>query len=129
MTRRSNKTQSGVSLTGLIFILAIIAAIGLVALQVVPSVTEFIAVKKAVVTAKAAGATPVEIRSSFDKQAEVGYIESISGKDLKILPQDGELEISFAYEKRIPLVGPASLVIDYQGSTAVSRPAQKNPAP
>lgn len=129
MTRRSNKAESGVSLTGLIFILAICAAVGLVALQVVPSVTEFMAVKKAIVAAKAAGSTPAEIRSSFEKRAEVGYITSISGKDLDILPQDGSLEVSFAYEKRIPLIGPASLVIDYEGSTADTPRSRKSPAP
>ena len=30
--------------------------------------------------------------------------------------QDGQTVISFQYEKRIPLFGPASLVIDYRGS-------------
>jgi hypothetical protein len=28
------------------------------------------------------------------------------------------VEVSFAYQKKIPLVGPASLLIDYEGSTA-----------
>lgn len=117
MKSRSNLKQAGVSLTGLIFILAIIGVIAVIGMKVFPTVTEYMAIKKAIVAAKSAGATPAEVRSSFDKQAEVGYIDSISGKDLEIVPQNGAMEVSFAYEKKIPLVGPASLLIDYQGST------------
>jgi hypothetical protein len=124
MKSRSNQKQAGVSLTGLIFLLAILGAIAVLAMKIVPTVTEFMAVKRAIVTAKSAGSTPAEVRASFDKQADVGYIDSISGKDLEIIPQNGVMEISFAYEKRIPLVGPASLLLDYQGSTASKRNAK-----
>jgi hypothetical protein len=124
MKSRSNQKQTGVSLTGLIFILAILGAVAVLAMKIVPTVTEFMAVKKAIVTAKAAGSTPAEVRASFDKQADVGYIDSISGKDLEIVPQNGVMEVSFAYEKRIPLVGPASLLLDYQGSTVSKRSAK-----
>jgi hypothetical protein len=124
MKSRSNQKQMGVSLTGLIFILAILGALAVLAMKIVPTVTEFMAIKKAIVTAKSAGSTPAEVRSSFDKQADVGYIDSISGKDLEIVPQNGVMEVSFAYEKRIPLVGPASLLLDYQGSTAPKRSAK-----
>lgn len=125
MKLRSNQKQAGVSLTGLIFILAIVSVIGVLGMKIVPTVSEYMAIKKAIVSAKSAGSTPAEVRSSFDKHADTGYIDSISGKDLEIVPQDGIMEVSFAYEKRIPLVGPASLVIDYQGSTTPKR--SKNP--
>jgi hypothetical protein len=115
-------------LTGLIFILAIISVIAVIGMKVVPTVTEYMAIKKAIVTAKAAGTTPAEVRSSFDKQAEVGYIDSIGSKDLEIIPQNGVMEVSFAYEKRIPLVGPASLLIDYHGSTMDKRSAKSRAA-
>jgi hypothetical protein len=124
MKSRSNQKQAGVSLTGLIFILAIVGMIAVLGMKIVPTATEYMAIKKAIVTAKSAGSTPAEIRTSFDKQAEVGYIESISGKDLEIGAENGDVEVSFAYEKRIPLVGPASLLIDYQGSTTAKRSAK-----
>ncbi len=124
MKSRSNRKQAGVSLTGLIFTLAIIGVIAVLGMKIVPTVTEYMSIKKAIVAAKSAGSTPAEVRSSFDKQAEVGYIDSISGKDLEIVPQNGAMEVSFAYEKRIPLVGPATLLIDYQGSTMAQRGAK-----
>jgi hypothetical protein len=86
--------------------------------KVVPTVVEYNSIKKAIVSAKAAGSTAREIQAAFDRQADVGYIESIHGKDLDISKDGNEVEVSFAYEKRIPLFEPVSLVIDYSGSTA-----------
>ncbi len=118
----SKKGQSGMSLTGLIFLLAVLGFIGVLALRIVPTVTEYMAVKKAIASAKVAGATPQEIRSAFDRHAEIAYIRSISGKDLDIGKGN---EVSFSYQKVIHLAGPASLVLDYEGSTASNPPTRK----
>lgn len=118
----SKKSQSGISLTGLIFLLAILGVLGVLALRIVPSVTEYMAVKKAIAAAKVAGTTPQEIRSAFDRNAEIAYIRSISGKDLDISKEN---EVSFSYQKVIHLAGPASLVLDYEGSTSASSATRK----
>ncbi len=76
--------QQGISLVGLIVILAILGALAVLAMQVVPTVTEYMAINKAVNKAKADGSTPAAIRNSFDKQADVAYITSIGGKDLEV---------------------------------------------
>jgi len=117
MKSRSKNGQSGVSLTGLIVILAMLGMVAVLGMKVFPAVTEYLAVKKAIVSAKAAGSTPAEVRTSFDKYAETGYIDSISGKELEVTQINGTIEVSFAYQKKIPLVGPASLVLDFEGST------------
>jgi len=57
------------------------------------------------------------MRAAFNRQAEVGYIDAIDGKDLDIVKNGDDTEISFAYQKTIPLAGPVSLLIDYAGST------------
>jgi hypothetical protein len=128
MKLRSNTKERGVSLTGLVFILAIVAMIAVLGLKVAPTVTEFMSAKKAIASAKAAGTTPAEVRSSFDKQAQVGYIDSITGKDLEIVKNGDTMDVSFAYQKKISLVGPVSLLIDYEGSTAPNTLAKKKRA-
>jgi hypothetical protein len=120
MKARSKVGQGGVSLVGLILALIVFGGAGLLGLKIVPTVSEFMSVKKAIGVAKNAGSTPNEIRNSFDKQAETGYIESISGKELVLVKSGDGYDISFAYERRIPLAGPASLVLDYQGTTAAN---------
>lgn len=110
--------QRGITLVGLIFVLAMLGAIGVLGLKVVPTVVEYYSIKKAVASAKTAGHTIPEIQAAFDRQTDVGYIDSISGKDLEIVKDGDEIEINFAYPKKIPLFGPASLLIEYAGSTA-----------
>lgn len=110
--------QEGLTLIGLIFILAILGCIAAVGLQVVPTFVEYRSIKNAIISAKAASTNPAEIRAAFDKQADVGYIDSIAGKDLDISKNGEDVEVSFSYEKKIHLVGPASLLLDYEGTTA-----------
>jgi type II secretory pathway pseudopilin PulG len=127
MNARAANGQSGMSLVSLIFVLAILGMLGVVALRVLPTVTEYMTVKKSIVSAKAAGSSIPEIRSSFDKQADIGYVDSISSKDLDIVKTATGFEVSFAYEKKIPLMGPVSLVIDYEGTTSPTK-LPKTPA-
>lgn len=112
--------QHGISLIGLILTLAILVGIAIFGMKVVPSFIEFMSVKKAIVSAQKAGSTAREIQNSFDKQAEVGYIDSVKGKDLSIVRNGEVMEVSFAYTKKIPLVGSASLLMEYAGTTAKS---------
>ena len=110
--------QQGLTLTGLIFVLAIVAVVAVLGMKVVPTAIEYSAIRKAIVSAKAAGTTIPEIRAAFDRQANVGYIDAIAGNDLDIVKVDGETMVSFAYQKKIPLFGPASLLLEYSGTTA-----------
>jgi hypothetical protein len=116
----STRKQQGITLFGLIVWLAILACIGVLAAKVTPTAIEYFSIKKAIVTARTAGNTVQEIQDAFNKQAEIGYIEAISGKDLVITKNGDDIQISFAYQKKIPIVGPVSLLIDYAGSTAKS---------
>lgn len=118
MKQVSLDKQRGVSLTGLIMILIVLGIIGMLGAQIAPTYFEYRAICKAIVEAKGAGRTASEIQNSFNKQADVGYITAISGKELEISKENGEFEVSFEYQKKIHLVGPASLVLDYAGSTA-----------
>lgn len=118
MKQVSLDKQRGVSLTGLIMILIVLGMVGMLAAQVAPTFMEYRAISKAIVDAKAAGNTVSEIQQSFNKQSDVNYITSITGKDLEISKENGEFQVSFEYQKKIHLVGPASLVLDYVGSTA-----------
>lgn len=117
--------QDGLSLVGFMFVIVIVALLAVVGMKVVPTVVEFMAVKKAIVNAKAAGATPVEIKTAFERQRSANYIESVTGNDLDVIRTDSGFDVSVAYEKRIPLVGPASLVIDYVATTAGGKAGKK----
>ncbi|QJD88696.1 DUF4845 domain-containing protein [Duganella dendranthematis] len=115
-----HKRQQGISLVGLIVVLAALGFVLMLGLKIVPTYMEYRAIKNAIATAKATGGGVIEIQKSFDASATAGYISSISSRDLIIEKNNGETDISFAYEKKIPLVGPASLLLEYEGTTAKS---------
>lgn len=118
------RRQAGVTLTGLIVVLAVLGVIAVLALKILPTYTEYRAVRNAIIAAKAGGGdSPAEIRRLFNASATVNYITAIAGRDLVIERDGDELQVSFAYEKKIPLVGPASLLLEYQGATAKTAPA------
>ena len=118
----SDKRQHGFSLLGFLSTLILLGAVGVLAVRGGPSVIEYWAIGKAVSAASMTSSNPDEVRGAFDKLAAAGYIDSIEGKDLEIAGKGPEMEISFAYQKKIPLVGPATLLIDYRGSTAQAVP-------
>jgi Tfp pilus assembly protein PilE len=117
-TCRFPASQRGISLTGLIFVLAVMGVIAVFAMKVFPTYLEYKSSKDAIVAAKASNGSDMEMRQSFDKNADINRIEAITGKDLVISKESGEKELSFAYQRKIPLFGNVSLLIDYAASTA-----------
>jgi Tfp pilus assembly major pilin PilA len=109
--------QEGLSLVGFLFVIAIVAMLAVLGMKIVPTVVEYMAVKKALVNAKSAGSSAIEIQNAFEKQRSANYIDSVSGKDLEVTRTTDGFDVSVAYQKKIELVGPASLVIDYVATT------------
>jgi hypothetical protein len=105
-------------MVGFLFGIIIVALLAVLGMKVVPTVVEYMAIKKAIITAKGAGTTVKEIQDSFDRQRETAYIESINGKDLEITKTSDGYDVSVAYEKKISLFGPASLLLEYEATTA-----------
>lgn len=110
--------ERGISLSGLIFVLAIVGVLAVFAMKVFPTFLEYRAAKGAIVAAKATGGTVAEMKASFVKNADINQVDSIGPKDLVFASDGGETNISFAYKKTIRLAGNVSLLIDYAGTTA-----------
>ncbi len=117
---RYTRKQCGITLFGLIIWLVILGFIDIVVAKVAPTTTEYLSIKKALASARTSGATMQAIQNEFNKRAEVGYIDAISGKDLGIAKNGDDIQINFSYEKKISLTGPVSLLINYAGNTAKS---------
>jgi len=113
------RRQRGVTLFGLLFWAIVVGAVALLSLRVLPTVNEFLTIRRAVEKIAASGASTVpEIRNAFDRQKEIEYsITSISGKDLQITKENEKVVIKFAYNKEIELGGPAYLLLKYEGSS------------
>jgi hypothetical protein len=115
------KKQRGISFL-VVFLIGVVLALGAVgAMKIAPAYTEFLTVKKAV-AAVAAGegrtGSVTEIRKAFDRRANIDSITVVTPGELEISKDGGDVVISFAYQKVIPLFANVSLLIDFAASTA-----------
>lgn len=114
------KQQRGVTLSGLLGAAFVIAMLALLGMKVVPEYMEHRTIVSAIkkVAAGADASTSVsQVRAAFDRQANVDYISAITGADLEVTKESGTIVVSFAYEKRVPLVANVSLLLDFSGSS------------
>ncbi len=113
------KYQRGITLSGLLLWSMVLVIVAITGMRILPTAIEYYKIKKdakATVAQVAKDATVAEVRQAFDKYADVDYLDFKSNQ-LDISKENGQIVISFAYEKRIHLFANVSLVIDYKGST------------
>ena len=106
--------QRGISFIGLLFVAIVLACVGVVVAQVVPTLIEYQAITKAA-TKAADGSTVPEVRAIFDRSQAIDDFKSVSGKDLDVQKVGEKVVVSFAYDREIHLFGPAFLVLKYKG--------------
>lgn len=113
------KKQSGVSLSGLLMASVVLAIVAIFGMKVVPEFIEYFQIVKTVKVI--AGDTKIQsvadVRKAYDRYADVNSIKSISAQELEVTKDGNNLVISFAYEKRIPLIKNATLLLDFSGSS------------
>ncbi len=115
------KLQRGFSLNTLMIGGAVLFGIALLAMKVAPEYMEYGAVLKAVkataTDTSLKDASVAQVRKSYAKRAEIDNIKSLSEQDLDITKEGGELVISFAYTRKVPLFHNVSLVFDFEGAS------------
>ena len=114
---RTRRRQRGLSIIGLIFIGLIVVGLLALGFRTVPAVIEYIAIERAVQKIKNEGTTVREIQTAFDRHATIDDITSIKSTDLDITKEGDQVVISYAYQKRIPILDNVALVIDFAGTT------------
>ncbi len=116
------KYQRGLSLNGLILGGAALGLIGLLAMKCLPPWLEYRSavthIKGVATDSSLKSATVGQVRAAFDKRSSIDDVKSVTGADLEITKEGGELVISFAYSSKVPLFGNASLVFEFEGSSA-----------
>jgi hypothetical protein len=120
--RMNGRRQAGLTLTGLILAGIVVALIALVGMKVVPHVIEYGKIMSNIKALAKDGSlkdgSVADVRKAFGRRADVDQIDVISAQDIDVTKDGNNLVLSFAYAKRIPLFGPVSLLIDFEGSTA-----------
>lgn len=62
-------------------------------------------------------ASPREIRNSFDKRASIDAITAIKADEIDIASDGGRLFLSASYSVKVPLIGNASILLEFNPSS------------
>ncbi len=111
------RAQRGLSLSGLMAVLAILGLIAVLAMKIFPTFLEYRSARTGIISAKATNGTPGQMKEAFDKTADINAVTVITGKDLIISKDTGEVHVAFSYDKDIALLDNVKLVIHYQATT------------
>jgi hypothetical protein len=120
--------QRGISFL-VIFLIGVVLALAAVgAMKIAPAYSDFMTAKKdmlAVAGSEGRTGSVVDIRKAFDRRADIDGITVVTGSDLEISKDGGDVVIAFAYTKKIPLFANVSLLIDFAASSAPGGGADK----
>ncbi|MDO8892752.1 MAG: DUF4845 domain-containing protein [Sulfurimicrobium sp.] len=122
------KNQQGMTFLGVTFVGMIVVFGAILVMKLIPPYLEFWSVQKIIgVMAKDSGLpemTTAQVRASFDKRAVVDNVNVISGKDLEISKERGQLVVAANYSVTVPIVGNLSALIAFQATTQGTKAAK-----
>ena len=111
--------QTGVSLTGLMIGAVILIFGALLGMKVGPAYAEFSSARSIVrtIAVEKRGASVAEIRKAWTTKTMIDEIKALGADDLEVTKEGGEIVISFAYRKEIPLFANVGVYIDFVGNS------------
>lgn len=108
------RSQSGISLMGLIFGLVILALLAVFGMKLLPSFLEYRSAKTAIEgIASNPNQSVADIRRAFDARAQIDDVRAIKAGDLEITKEGNAVVISFTYRKEVPIFANVGVYIDY----------------
>lgn len=119
--------QRGATFLGMLIVAMLVVLAAIVAAKLVPSGFEYWSVRKVLAAMANDPAVPEmsarQLRESFDKRASIDNITSITGRDLEITREGGQVKLNIAYAKKIPLGGGVSICLDLSAASIAGRAA------
>ena len=107
--KRSQRSQSGLSMTGFLFFLILAGFVAWIVMKIFPMYREYFAIKEAF-----KGVATTEnlhdigsIQKSLEKRFDIGYVDTEIAKQVRYENQTNSIVID--YERESELVGPFSL--------------------
>ncbi len=116
----SKRKQSGITLIGFIIVMVVAGFFAYMGMVLGPAYSEYYGVVKAI-NFVAGEATPnttdfEPLRKGLDRQFNVGYVESVTGKDAKLIRDKTGNILSMTYEVRKPFLYNIDFVVKFSHS-------------
>ena len=117
--------QLGVSLMGLIVGAVILIFVLLLGMKTLPPYLEFFTAKKLIIQVanEQRGGSVNDIKKAWQLKTAVEDVPSVTDKDLEITKEGGEVVLSFAYRKEVPLFANVGVYMDFAASSKASEKA------
>ncbi len=113
--------QRGITLTGALMGMIILALLGLFAAKLLPAYLDFFAVQKIMKGMEQNGETKgtvKEIRNAFDRRNTIEGVQAIQGADLEVTKEGGEAVVTAAWSVKVPVVANFSACLDFTVTNA-----------
>lgn len=114
---KSIHSQRGITLIGLVMLLALVIFAVFIGMKLFPVYSEYYSVAQAMEQIKkqpgVAQYSPAELRSTFEKRLYISYVESVKKKDVKISRSNG-YKMRVKYEVRRSLIGNLDYVAKFE---------------
>ena len=119
-TNPARQPQRGLSLIGFLFVTAVVLVVALLAFRTIPAYIEWYTIQKALTEAMADTNDPTlnNIRRAMDRKLSADYADAVSPKDVEIRREGNTIIAYVAWEKRLPLVHNASLLLEFEATAS-----------
>lgn len=115
--------QRGMTLIGLVLVLAIVGLALLVAIRLVPVYIEAYSIDSVLADieseSRLSGDSRGELRETFGRRLQVNDIESVGPRDLEFREIAGGLEMFVEYEVRVDLLGNIDMVASFRRDAVI----------
>lgn len=115
------RNERGLSLSGLIVVLAVLGFFGLLAAKLMPAYLEYFQVKKIFAAMEQNGDTKGnvrDIRAAYDRRNAIEDVKSVHGEDLEVTKQGGDTIVTATWSVKVPIMYNASACLDFNVTTA-----------
>jgi hypothetical protein len=88
MKQQRRGRQQGMTVIGMLLVMIVVAFVALIGMKVVPMYVQYFSIKSTIESIRkepqVAQMTPMDIQNAIQKRFDIGYVDNISARDLKI---------------------------------------------
>ena len=113
--RRANERQRGMTLIGMLLLLILIGFVAVIAMKVVPMYVQYYSIKSTIESIRkepqVAQMSAQEIQNAIQKRFDIGYVDNITARDLKIRNENRGRVLDLVYQDERALFYGLSVVL------------------
>ncbi|HXH04389.1 MAG TPA: DUF4845 domain-containing protein [Candidatus Competibacteraceae bacterium] len=117
--------QRGISTIGALLVFIVLGALALLAMKIVPIYIDYFTVRG---TIKNVGSDPelssmskIDLANAIQRRFDIGYVDKLKAKDLKIREENRALVVELDYEDRRTIVSNVDIVVHFQDTFRFNR--------